>query len=211
MKKTDKTSAKNKAAIENLCKQCGGQMEITTIGDMQDKIMQCSYCDYIIDIVDSFYTKESHKTGSYIDADGNTVSQTSTTVKYRIDGPLGDKLELLNNDFLKDSFSDFDMLDTSKNKHADMLNFLQENNIEGFDSLLSGKLDPTTKTDGNFHMAKSYVTKTESRKVIINNNTNNLVSDSQPSDKKSLIYFALIFMALMACVLAFVGTLNYFT
>ncbi len=210
MKKIDKAPAKDKEVIENLCKQCGGQMEITTIGDMQDKIMQCSYCDYTIDIADSFYTKESNKTGSYIDADGNTVNQTSTTVKYRIDGPLGDKSELLDNDFLKGSLSDFDTLDTSKSMHADMLNFLQENNIKGFDSLLSGELDPATKTDGNFHTAKSYVTKTESRKVIINNN---LANDSQPNYKEPLNYFALILilMTLMAFVLAFAGILNYFT
>lgn len=106
MKKNKNTNiTKDQKDITTICPQCGGQMEITTIGNMHDKIQQCSYCNHVIDIKDSFFTKKMTDIDPFTDANGNTVKQTTTTLEYRTDDTLDlDQLGFKESDFLKHAF-----------------------------------------------------------------------------------------------------------
>jgi hypothetical protein len=68
------------------CQQCGGEMEVQFIGEMQDKRAVCSYCGTEIDLPDSYSRvrkKRSHEKRS-----GGSRTVEETVVETRRDGEL---------------------------------------------------------------------------------------------------------------------------
>jgi len=99
-------TVKSQKSTGTTCKKCGGQMKITTIGTLKDKVFKCSYCDYILDIPDYFAIKEIKETDFFKDPTGQKIKEKTTKVIYRADEALdGNKLLQLTNVFLKENQS----------------------------------------------------------------------------------------------------------